>query len=103
MSVNDNQQPDMSGLMRWMMWVCCAMMLAPVIVFFAQGGSLGDARGVFGALLPVALCVGMHFVLHRFIGVSCHKSGPKADDQNDPADVHRISGDEPISSPRIER
>lgn len=85
MSVNESRQSGMSALMRWMMGICCALMLVPVIIFFAGGGSIGDTRGLFGALLPMALCVGMHFVLHRFTGASCHKAAPKPNHESDSA------------------
>ncbi len=57
--------------MHWMMWICCAVMLLPIVLFIANGGTLESPRAIVSALLPVGLCLGMHFLVHRLIGHSC--------------------------------
>ncbi len=81
MSINEKQQPAMSVLIRWMMWICCALMIVPIAIFLVGGGSVSDAGGLLRALLPLALCVGMHFLLHRFFGVNCHPTSESAEEQ----------------------
>lgn len=61
-----------STLMRYGMWVCCAVMLLPVAAYFLTGGSASGALGNLGVFAPIALCVGMHVLMHRFLGRSCH-------------------------------
>ena len=100
MSVNESRQSGMSPLMRWMMGVCCALMLAPVMIFFAGGGSIGDASGFLGALLPIALCIGMHFVLHRFAGTSCHKAAAEPNHEIDPASGQLTADENSAVRPR---
>ena len=100
MSVNEAPQPGMSGLMRWMIWVCCALMLVPFIIFFASGGSVSGASSVWGVLLPMALCIGVHVLLHRFTGASCHRAAPHAEDQSGPTAQPLSNWKMPVSGTR---
>jgi hypothetical protein len=59
--------------MRAAMWICCAVMLAPV--GFVMLGGAGLEGLSLGLLAPVALCLGAHGVMHRFMGRSCHGQG----------------------------
>ena len=54
------------------MWACCVAMLVPIGIYFASGGSLTSVTSAIGLLAPLALCGGMHFVMHRWLGRSCH-------------------------------
>ncbi len=71
---NHNKQPaarsGRSG-MHWMMWVCCTVMVLPLVFFIANGGSLKNPGALLTAVLPIGLCVGAHFLLHRLVGQSC--------------------------------
>ncbi len=52
MKMSDQEkQPQNSKMMHVGMWVCCAVMLLPLLVFFAQGGSFWLA-GQFGRSSP---------------------------------------------------
>ncbi len=75
MKIQDqNKQPaahsGRSG-MHWMMWVCCTVMVLPLVFYFANGGSFENPRALLTAVLPIGLCVGAHFLLHRLVGQSC--------------------------------
>ncbi len=72
MKMSDQEkQPQNSKMMHVGMWVCCAVMLLPLLVFFAQGGSFSGSQGSLGVLAPIALCLGAHGVMF-FWGKSCH-------------------------------
>jgi len=69
-----------------MMFVCCAAMIG---AFFLAGAIL-PAGSIWVSLLPLAACVGMHFVMHKFMGVDCHKSkeGQHAETEQDAPPAH---------------
>lgn len=72
------EKPNKSGrLMHMGMIVCCALMLLPIGIFFASGGSLAGAWQNAGLLVPILACVGMHLVLHKVMGKSCHGEDQK--------------------------
>lgn len=60
------------NLMKYGMWACCAVMLLPVAGYFVAGGFSAGAGNSIAAFAPLLLCVGAHFVMHRFMGKSCH-------------------------------
>lgn len=61
-------------LMKYGMWACCAVMLLPVVANIVAGGSLAGLGGNLVAFAPLALCLGMHLVMHKFMGEPCHSS-----------------------------
>lgn len=65
-------RPGRSKLMHYGMMACCAIMLLPIIGYFVAGGSLGGLWNNSAAFLPLLLCVGAHFVMHKVMGKSCH-------------------------------
>lgn len=62
-----------------MMLVCCAAMFAGL--YFFVKSDLGS--GSWGLLLPLLICVGMHFIMHRMMGSNCHdkEGGGEAEGQ----------------------
>ncbi len=58
--------------MRYGMLACCVVMLLPVGGYFLGGGTLSGLLDNLLLLVPLLACVGMHFVLHRLMGRSCH-------------------------------
>ncbi|MHC4434199.1 MAG: DUF2933 domain-containing protein [Planctomycetota bacterium] len=60
------------NLMKYGMWACCAVMLLPVAAYLAAGGLSAGAMNSIATFAPLLLCVGAHFVMHRFMGKSCH-------------------------------
>lgn len=81
------------GLMRQGMMICCLLMLLPVGLYLVGGGSVSGLFANAGLLLPLAICGGMHFVMHRMMGKSCHGNS-KANDKN-------VKPDEPAEIPAI--
>lgn len=64
-------------VMKIGMWVCGGAMLVPVAGFVVADGSAGGLRQNLGAFAPLALCLGMHVAMHRFMGKSCHGTHAK--------------------------
>lgn len=66
--------------MKLGMLVCCTVMLAPAIGWFALGGtvaSLGEAVTVLG---PIAACLALHGAMFLVMGRSCHDAGSETND-----------------------
>ena len=57
-----------------LMALCCVAMVGAFFVF--AGG--GATTGLFSLLAPLAACLGMHVLMHKFMGKSCHDSDEKA-------------------------
>ncbi|UWP93906.1 DUF2933 domain-containing protein (plasmid) [Aliiroseovarius crassostreae] len=66
-----------SKLMHYGMMACCAIMLLPIAGYFVAGGTLGGLWSNSTAFLPLLLCVGAHFVMHKMMGKSCHGGSRK--------------------------
>ncbi|WP_298498484.1 DUF2933 domain-containing protein [uncultured Maritimibacter sp.] len=64
-------RPASGTLMKYGMWICCAVMLLPIIAYLATGGVSGVSESLI-AFAPLLLCVGAHLVMHRMMGRSCH-------------------------------
>ena len=87
MNMSDQEkQPQNSKMMHVGMWVCCAVMLLPLLVFFARGGSFFGLQDILGVLAPIALCLGAHGVMFFFMGKSCH-GGSKSSNSNAPVAI----------------
>ena len=73
MNMSDQQyQPQKSKIMHVGMWVCCAVMLLPLLAFFARGGTLSGLQDSLGVFAPIVLCLAAHGVMLFFMGKSCH-------------------------------
>ena len=61
----------------WFMMACCVAMFAAFgfVIFTAPAGQAWSAT-VFAAL-PLLGCVGVHLLMYKFIGKSCHGGGSK--------------------------
>ncbi|MCT4656005.1 MAG: hypothetical protein N4A65_09375 [Cohaesibacter sp.] len=58
----------------WFMAACCALMVIGAGISFA--GSIQDhtfSKALL-SLAPIAGCLVMHLVMHRFMGRSCHQA-----------------------------
>tara|TARA_R100001369_G_scaffold50588_2_gene77303 strand:- start:1498 stop:1878 length:381 start_codon:yes stop_codon:yes gene_type:complete len=64
-------QPGSEKLMKYGMWACCAVMILPIIAFLAAGRVSGVSSSLI-TFAPLLLCVGVHLVMHRYMGKSCH-------------------------------
>ena len=73
MTQSDNDTPGGgSKAMQLGTWACCAVMLVPVLVFFAGGGTVSALTGNLGVLAPILICVAAHGAMALFMGKSCH-------------------------------
>ena len=79
MSNRGNPEPATpSKLMHYGMMVCCTVMLLPIALFFLAGGSIAGLWANLGLFAPLALCVGIHVVMFKMIGKSCHETKDNA-------------------------
>lgn len=65
-------------LARWGIVLCCLVFVAPVAIAMIFGTGLTSLSGNLWIILPLAVCLGLHFVLHKVTGKSCHTSKPEA-------------------------
>ena len=72
MSDDAHRSKSGSTLMKYGMWACCALMLLPVVWYFAAGGADGGLTQKIFAFAPILLCVGAHFLMFKMMGKSCH-------------------------------
>ena len=70
-----------SKFMHYGMMACCAVMLLPVVAFFLTGGSIAGLWTNLGLFAPIALCVGVHVLMFKMMGKSCH--GSKSETQRE--------------------
>jgi hypothetical protein len=73
------------------MVACCLIMVAPIAAVLLTGG-IDAVLGNIGLFLPLAACLGMHVVMHRMMGRSCHGEGSpetEADPQQDTVTIAR--------------
>ncbi|WP_146802079.1 hypothetical protein [Bisbaumannia pacifica] len=61
--------PHIRALHKWMMTACLMLMGGAVLLFMWRGQSLASGAWL---LLPLALCLGMHFLMHRHLGDHQH-------------------------------
>lgn len=74
------------------MAACCIIMMVPIAFFLLSGASIGAVFSNAGLILPLVLCLGMHFVMHRLMGRSCHGDKTKdVETTREPEDFAAIS------------
>lgn len=72
-----------SRFTRFGMTACCAIMLLPVAAFFIAGGTASGLAENLAVFAPLLFCLGVHLLLHRFIGGLCR--GHTSKQENDAA------------------
>ncbi|KRS12230.1 DUF2933 domain-containing protein [Roseovarius indicus] len=80
--MKNTERPDShettGRLMKYGMWACCAIMLAPIVLYLAAGGLSSDLTSNAILFAPLVVCLGAHFVMHRVMGKSCHGDEKKS-------------------------
>ncbi|WP_189438732.1 hypothetical protein [Pseudovibrio japonicus] len=79
------QQSPLRKLMsghNLMMMACCAAMAVGTGVLFASAPAGQSVGQTLLLAAPLVGCLGMHLVMHRFMGKSCH-SNSKQEPKND--------------------
>ena len=84
-----------SLFMRYGMLVCCVAMTLPIAGYLLSGGTFGGLLDDLALVVPLLACVGMHFVLHRLPGRSCHGGHDQRDTPAPPSETGRKPGDTP--------
>lgn len=73
------------------MVACCIIMMVPIVLVLLSGASIRAVFSNAGLILPLVLCLGMHFVMHRMMGRSCHGDNAKdAEATREPEDFAAI-------------
>ena len=62
---------------KWVMWACCTIMLPPLVGYLIVAQTSITSAGLINAALPLGFCVGMHLVMHKMMGKSCHAEPAK--------------------------
>lgn len=91
MGNTSNQEQTGNRFAKFGMIACCLIMAAPIAVVLLTGG-VDAVLGNIGLFLPLAACLGMHVVMHRMMGRSCHGAGSReteADPQQDAVPIAR--------------
>ena len=78
------------------MAACCIIMMVPIALVLLGGASIGTVFSNAGLMLPLVLCLGMHFVMHCMMGRSCHSGVEEADDQFLDEQLLEESTDRPV-------
>lgn len=75
------------------MWICCAVMVLPLLIFFAGGGTISGLSTSLGVLAPILLCLGAHGVMFFLMGKSCHGDHHSSDAISPKKSVERQATD----------
>lgn len=70
-STAEPSEKQKSGIARYAMWACCVVMALPIVALLASGGLSGVFSSA-GAFLPLVACLGLHLLMYRMMGRSCH-------------------------------
>lgn len=63
----------------FMMACCVPMVIGGALIVFAFPADQSFAARLL-ALAPIAGCLGMHLVMHKFMGKACHKKSPRKEE-----------------------
>lgn len=84
--------------MKLAMLICCSVVLAPAVGWFALGGTVAPSGGAMMVFLPVAGCLVLHGTMFFFMGRSRHSAGNDATTGNAPKVVRVPAIGQPIQS-----
>lgn len=82
-----NTEESRAGLskpLHFGMLVCCAIMVAPLAVFFLRGGTVAGLQDSIGVLAPILVCLAAHGAMFLIMGKSCHSRKEVAEDSAEP-------------------
>lgn len=82
LAAQTDEKPGLMSSSNMAMWGCCiAMVGGGAFLYFSGGASALGGSGSLSIALPLLACVGMHFVMHRMMGRSCHGTKEEQGDQ----------------------
>lgn len=67
---NAEKKPNLTG--KWAMWACCTIMVVPLVSYLVVAQTSITTAGLVNSAIPLVLCLGMHLVMHKMMGKSCH-------------------------------
>lgn len=76
-AVNTNEKSDQIPFRspaHLFMWVCCGLMVIGLAIVFLAAPSDEPITTTLWSLTPLLACLGMHLLMHRLMGRSCHNS-----------------------------
>jgi hypothetical protein len=77
-STQTKEQQNRKVMNLFMMACCVPMVIGGALIFYSIPAELGLGARLY-ALAPLAGCVAMHFVVHKFMGKSCHSKTDQKD------------------------
>ena len=86
-----------SKAMKLGMFACCIVMVVPIVAYFAAGGALAGVTGNITAFAPLLLCAGMHLLMFKLMGRSCHGAEMTTDPEAVPETVVERPTDTPAT------
>lgn len=72
-------KPTEHSVFHWLMMACCVAMVAGVGLIILAAPEGQPLTQVLWAASPLLACLGMHLVMHKLIGMSCHSNKSKKD------------------------
>ena len=82
-----NTEESRAGLskpLHFGMLICCAIMMAPLAIFFLRGGTVAGLQDSLGVLAPILICLAAHGAMFLVMGKSCHSREEVAEDSSEP-------------------
>jgi hypothetical protein len=74
------EEKKRSVMNMFMMACCIPMVIGGALIFFAFPADQSFGARLL-ALAPIAGCLGMHLVMHKFMGKACHEKSPGKEEQ----------------------
>lgn len=81
-AISPGKQTDKEAhhpVFHWLMMVCCLAMVAGVGLIILAAPTDQPFTQVLLTASPLLACLGLHLVIHKLIGLSCHSDNPKKD------------------------
>ena len=88
----EESRKGLSKPLHFGMLICCAIMVAPLAVFFLRGGTFSGLQDSLGVLAPILICVAAHGAMFLVMGKSCHSQKKIAEDASETnASIARVA------------
>lgn len=76
-SKHTDKPAEHSSVFHWFMMVCCVAMIAGVGLIILAAPKDQPLTQVLWAASPMLACLGLHLVMHKLVGMSCHSGKSK--------------------------
>lgn len=78
----ENSFQNPTGRKHLGMLACCVVMLAPLAYLSFSGSALALNSASFSTMAPIVICIGLHVVVHKFMGRNCRGSTKQCEPKN---------------------